>query len=167
MHWQRKNKWPPFFFVNPASFEAFKKHCKLKFCSDHSAYQVLLKNHKSFLITSVLFVILSMRICCFFGDVWVGSWHPSYFLEFSCLVFKFCLPSFSHVSIWLLFIQEEIRHSFIHSVALDAIQSEMRWNCFQQQLRNVAFLKNKNKNSLTLGDMFCSILINPAKLVPS
>lgn len=148
MHWQRKNKWPPFFFVNPASFEAFKKHCKLKFCSDHWAYQMLLSNRNRFLISSVFFVILSVRICCFYGDVWVGSWHPSYFLEFYRLVFKFRLLSFSRVSIWLLFIQEEIRHSFIHSVALDAIQSEMRWNCFQQQLRNVAFLKKTKTKTL-------------------
>lgn len=52
------------------------------------------------------------------------------------------------VSIWLVCIQEEIRHSFIHSVALRLPFSQTRRSCVQQQLRNVAFKKKNLFNTL-------------------
>ena len=54
------------------------------------------------------------------------------------------------VSIWLVCIQEEIRHSFIHSVALRLPFSQTRRSCVQQQLRNVAFFKKKKNLFNTL-----------------
>lgn len=89
---------------------------------------------------------------CFCDSFWIFR----FFFNFSC----FASPC---VSIWLVGIQEEIRHSLIHSVALDC--HSVRDALHSRTAAQCCF--KENKNSWTLCDMFCSVLNNLLQHKPS
>lgn len=109
-------------------------------CSNDSAYQA----------PNVVFILMYTLICervrllrgCMSGQlasvILLGIFLFSYFV---CVFVCFASPC---VSIGLVCIQEEIRHSFIHSVALRLPFSQRRAEAaFIKQLRSVALKRNK------------------------